>query len=381
MHQKDIINNNVDHVKSHKSFLLSPVFSIPNIITRLFPLPYHRLTGLDLAAYFESLEILSLFSLNELENTNPQGFRPLHYACVAGATETALYLLEAGANPNKSPPHQGTPLFFAAYSGNCEIIESLFEHGAVLNENEQSFLYEFSPINVAIKRHNFDAVYSLLRKIELHSTKGYSPLMMAISMKFYSLVQPLLSLGIDPCIQTSAGISALYLACSQHNIDIVRLLLQYIPYTGYSFNGPNSTKPLHWAVCSGSFDIVKIIYEYFPNDLNALDSHKYTPIFYVTSFTNFKMMEKCLKFLIEKGAFPMEQKRSLFNDTLYNFLNDLVIIPDIPLSIIRLVLESNASPIIDGSIGMNAIELASSMNRQDIVDECKKWAIYPSMIL
>ncbi|KAJ7747459.1 ankyrin repeat-containing domain protein [Mycena maculata] len=59
----------------------------------------------------------------------------LHVAVEAGNTETALLLLQAGADPTVSDPDQGQALRVAAIGGHVEMMKLLLDHGAPVDEH------------------------------------------------------------------------------------------------------------------------------------------------------------------------------------------------------------------------------------------------------
>ena len=65
--------------------------------------------------------------------TTSQGWTPLIVAVIRLHYDVVRYLLEQGANREKTDPYHWTPLHFAAYYGNVEMTKLLMVHGADLH--------------------------------------------------------------------------------------------------------------------------------------------------------------------------------------------------------------------------------------------------------
>lgn len=61
---------------------------------------------------------------------NPNGWTPLHYACVANKIDLAMWLLDKGAKPDLLAPNGQSSLMLAARTGNNELLTLLLKRGA-----------------------------------------------------------------------------------------------------------------------------------------------------------------------------------------------------------------------------------------------------------
>ncbi|KAK6976675.1 hypothetical protein BgiMline_023113, partial [Biomphalaria glabrata] len=61
------------------------------------------------------------------------GWTPLMWACYKGNTNVVIELLDRGANPNVKADHNMTCLSWAAGRGHTEIVKLLLDKGAKVN--------------------------------------------------------------------------------------------------------------------------------------------------------------------------------------------------------------------------------------------------------
>ena len=181
--------------------------------------------------------------------------------------ELIRFLLELGANPNKSGDGINTPLITAALFDNVEAMSLLVKYNAnvhMFNINQTSaihiaastgsnscvkFLLEagvspdhhdhatnFTPLMAAASVNNEKAVSLLLERgasIDFQETDGYTALMHASMKGKTTTMQALLNAGANPNLTTSKnpqlntpkGATALYLACRESHENIVKILL------------------------------------------------------------------------------------------------------------------------------------------------------------
>ena len=146
----------------------------------------------------------------------------------ANDTETALLLLQKGANVNTSSlgSHGGggrTPLINAAAEGNVTLMKALLAKGADVNvasiaepyqvKNGQIALGLITPLHMAVAFGSPDAVKVLLdagAKVNAQDVRGMTPLMLAIGTDRANpaVVKLLLDRGADPAIRSKAGENA-----------------------------------------------------------------------------------------------------------------------------------------------------------------------------
>lgn len=102
----------------------------------------------------------------DVNATNADGDKPLHYAALGGDTTTAQILIAAGAHVNATGTDGYTPLHVAAILGHTATAQSLIAAGANLNATDK---YGNTPLNLARLRHHTELI-AMLRYAQERST-------------------------------------------------------------------------------------------------------------------------------------------------------------------------------------------------------------------
>jgi ankyrin repeat protein len=82
-------------------------------------------------------EALNHCTATDINLQDEEGKTALAWAALAGDVESTRMLLEAGADPNITDHSLDTPLMFAVYSTNPEVIPVLLSHGANFTANDR----------------------------------------------------------------------------------------------------------------------------------------------------------------------------------------------------------------------------------------------------
>ena len=153
-------------------------------------------TPLHWAAHKRHLELTQLLiGAGAVANTgNRYGVRPLSLAAVNGDGPVIKALLEAGANPNSTLMEGETALMTAARSGSVEAVELLLDAGANVNVQE--------------------------------SWTGQTALMWAAAEGHAAVIPPLVAHGADPGLRSNRGFTALLFAARDGQTDVVQTLLE-----------------------------------------------------------------------------------------------------------------------------------------------------------
>ena len=124
---------------------------------------------------------------------NPAGFSPLHYAARKGDIEMGQLLLEKNADVSgRQANHGGTPLQYAASGGHKEFAEFLIENGAGVDATD---------------------------------TNGRTPLMWAAKAGHVDIADMLIARGADVNATAKGGWTALHQAAQGQHKDVVILLV------------------------------------------------------------------------------------------------------------------------------------------------------------
>lgn len=208
--------------------------------------------GADMKFLYEILH--TLFSNNQtllawLEidwpNSEILGLTPLHISARTGLVEYAAYLIQEGdIEPDVRDSHGDTPLYWAAKSGNANVVGILLDNGA-------------DPDG------------------EAHS--GLKPLHAAASNNCAEVVRTLLAAGVDPLTPktkenpgrwcgntpTSREHTPLMYACNNGHVEVVNEFLPYLK------DVETCHKALNWAAGGGHANLVSRILQHPGVDINA----------------------------------------------------------------------------------------------------------------
>jgi len=160
----------------------------------------------------------------DINEVDPDGYRPLHVAAAMGEIIIVKLLLKHGAEVN-SPDNSGhTPIQVALLSGRTQLADLLLKHGATLDVS--GLLLE-----VAHKGMTDRDVISWLilhgADTEQRDGQGDTALLIAVSQNNHRLARHLLNHNINVNVKNAAGLSALQIAEAQKGQDTAKLLRRY----------------------------------------------------------------------------------------------------------------------------------------------------------
>lgn len=190
-------------------------------------------------------------------------------------------------------------LILSIRENNIDIVKKLVNNGADTMIIEDD-IYKYTSLHIACLLNNEILVKiiltSQLTKIDVLSSNGETPLMIASHYGNINLVNMLLDAKANPNIISLDGRTALHNAVShsKNNIVIEKLASLYTMYSQFDKHGDT---PLHIAILKQNIDIVKILLKHgFP--VNEPNSSGDIPI--MQCCRNFE--KNIFEFLLEKGA-------------------------------------------------------------------------------
>ncbi|XP_037486635.1 serine/threonine-protein phosphatase 6 regulatory ankyrin repeat subunit A-like isoform X1 [Triticum dicoccoides] len=189
-----------------------------------------------------------------VDATDESGETALSYAAVNGTVNVVRYLLDHGANPDKSGPGNRTPLHMAVAKGNCEIVKVLLSKGADVNcysdsgtplhiaavfgldgamkilldhhaDCNKSVCIADTPLIVALLAHRRKCVKLLIKAgADLNGLGSADPVIVAIDEGLTDCLKCLLNAGADPNVLDDFGRLPIEVAASQNSREDVEIL-------------------------------------------------------------------------------------------------------------------------------------------------------------
>ncbi|MFC1499548.1 ankyrin repeat domain-containing protein [Candidatus Zixiibacteriota bacterium] len=141
-----------------------------------------------------------------LDVPDQSGYTPLRWACIRDESETARFLIEAGALPNTVGADGGTPLHGAAHHDNAPMMRALLTAGGDVTIHNQ---WGRTPLHVAARRGCLEVARLLLdagAEPDAVTREGWSTLNVAYRGGHPRLVDLLLAHGADPALADGEGL-------------------------------------------------------------------------------------------------------------------------------------------------------------------------------
>lgn len=147
----------------------------------------------------------------------PNSRPPLEQAVIRNKTEIALYLLEAGADPNTVNASLRTPLHLAVDRNNPVVAAALLKAGAKPNPRDND---GWTPLHHAAAKNQLETARAILAggadPMTL-SNLGGTPLHEAAASGGAEIIQLFLDHKVDPAVVSKQGVTALDLARQYKN--------------------------------------------------------------------------------------------------------------------------------------------------------------------
>ena len=185
----------------------------------------HQPTFLCQASLGGHIDVVN-FLLNK--GANPNKTAPLKWATMAGHTHVVKLLLKRGSNPNKRFQLFGnsgtTSLHTAAYRGYVDVVQLLVDHGSALDLEDE---HGCSPLFYASLNGHKKVVEILINEgasLTISTTGGWAALHAAAWMGRKDVVKLLLKYGANPKYENNKGKNALALASQKGYEDIIMIL-------------------------------------------------------------------------------------------------------------------------------------------------------------
>jgi ankyrin repeat protein len=191
-----------------------------------------------------------------------------------------------------------TPLKIAVCLDNVPMARLLLEHGASLVQRDKFGKPSHSAIHAArsaemvqlLVDHHADLEQPVVwRPLELYAKRGYIEAMRA---------------ALRNGAQIASGGRSALLEAARHNIDAVKLLLEYGADVKKAHGGQT---PLHMAAEVAKTDVVKLLLERWPEAIREKDDYGYTPLHMAAECTKGPTFE-VVKLLLERWPEGIREK-------------------------------------------------------------------------
>ena len=245
----------------------------------------------------------------DVSATDSLGRNALHRACTSDVDANAkvTYLLQRDKSLlNGIDKLQNEPLFYAALSGNSDVISTLIEHGADVSARGQ---FGRTALHVACHQGHVACIHELMRhgadvgtrdsdleatSLHLASTTGQRDCI-TILLEDY---------GADVNAADKLGATALHVACQAGHVSCIHELMAHgadihARCTEINCEGKkqkNSLTPLHLAAICNQADCVKTLIEDYGADVNALSKEHLTPLHFAASDGHIDVVKALLSY-------------------------------------------------------------------------------------
>jgi len=204
------------------------------------------------------------------------GRTPLHWAARSGHTKTALALIESGANVNAADRHGYTPLHLAVENGHTEIALALIANGANPSAANRD---GNSPLHYAAEKGHTEIALALIANGANPNAADFrscTPLHWAARKGHTSIALALIEKGANPSAANDDDKTPLHHAAQYGHTEIALKLIN----AGADPNmaNHNDNTPLHLATYYGYTDIAVTLIK-MGADVHATDHRPRTPLY------------------------------------------------------------------------------------------------------
>ncbi|KAJ3109172.1 hypothetical protein HDU97_008571 [Phlyctochytrium planicorne] len=244
----------------------------------------HRACESDDKGELEKL-IGSGISIKETE-FEKSGQTPLLVAARHGYLEIVKTLVEHGAKVDDAHDYGFTPLFAACLYGHVAVVKYLLEQGADVNLTKK---FGTTPLAAACRNESMEVIEALLAKgpnVDQVGQKGSgkdgtcrarSPLWISCALGNLKVAQKLIKeYGAKVDAPDFVGLTPFAIACANLHLEVAEFLLKHKEVTVNSTTNAGKT-PLWTASCNGRISVVKFLLKHGA-DYELPDTEGITPL-------------------------------------------------------------------------------------------------------
>lgn len=165
-----------------------------------------------------------IFWGTDINQSDPQGEKPLHVAARRGRVIIARELLKNGADPNATNQAGETPLQVALIEGKTQLASVLIQEGAT--DNPQELLFTLVRAGVD-DRDSLELLNGQGADVNAKDQAGVTPLHIAVGNGGRLLTKRLIDLGANVNSADNEGKTPLSIAAEQGDQHIIDLLVRF----------------------------------------------------------------------------------------------------------------------------------------------------------
>ena len=218
----------------------------------------------------------------------------LHAAIAKREVETALELLQHGADKYVLDSQSRSPLHSASYLGYLDLVEILLKSGVDINLRNTGE----TPLAVSLLRGNFEVVQFLVERganVHQRDMNGWTLLHRAAGYGDIDIVRFLLNLELGVQARGSDQETPLMLASAGGHVEVSRFLIEH--QADVASAADEGWTSLHIAADYGHADVVQLLLEYGA-DVDVQTAHLSAPLHFASNNGHLEVAE----LLLERGA-------------------------------------------------------------------------------
>ncbi|KAL8876142.1 MAG: hypothetical protein Q9198_005608, partial [Flavoplaca austrocitrina] len=227
-----------------------------------------------------------------VDAVDAEGWTALQKASMAGHTDIVTYLLDHGANINHTDDFGHTSILLAAQSGFAKLVQLLIDRGADLHRATTD---NWTPIHLSYHHPETSRVLMENGADANRTANDFTPLYLAASENQVEVVKVLLSYNPDLEVRYETGYTVLGIAAVRGYTEVVRLLLEAGANVNQQFNCNNFA--LQYPVIDNTEDLLRTLMEYHP-DLSLVDDDGDSALHCIGSLTTLAIA----KLLVNGGS-------------------------------------------------------------------------------
>ena len=284
-----------------------------------------------------------------------EGITPLQDAAAKGQLSVAEYLLDHGADVNRtgsSGSSVQTPLYRAANNGHKAMVELLISRGADINS--------FNPLERVVSK-NYTSVAEVLlahnADVNYHGSEARVPLHDAAEHGATNLIQLLISHGADVRAVDNAGATPLHLAARAGEIDAAKMLLA--AKAPIDARDKEDSTPLHYAAQVGRANMISLLLDSGAS-VDPTNHNNSTPLQFAVS----SGAAEAVRVLLAHKADPNHPVGYIRYGNDHVYTSRPIYSGIVHTNILEMLLEAGADP--DGQLALPTTPLNSALGAANI---------------